>query len=166
MKNVLIRVWRSETNSLIFGRTNPVTKGGEEERAEFDIPTKELAPHVRSAEEFFVLPYLAFIQNILGRLRTIALGSLWLFVGTTLAVSSYPFDPLSALGGIFLGVFIVVGINFGPRLEQFLRLHREIYLVWAAIVVVIVIVMVRGRHANSRNRPETIEPALTGSTQA
>jgi membrane protein DedA with SNARE-associated domain len=67
---------------------------------------------------------------------------------------------------IWAGVFIVVGINFGPRLEQFLHLHREIYLVWAAIVVVMVIVMFRGRHANSRSRPETIEPALTGSTQA
>jgi len=46
---------------------------------------------VRSAKDFFALPYLAFIQNILGHVRTIVLGSLWLFVATTLAVWSYPF---------------------------------------------------------------------------
>jgi hypothetical protein len=109
VKNVLMRAWRSETKSLIFGRSNPDAKRGEDGPTDFDIPTEELKPHVRAAEEFFVLPYLAFIQNILGRIRTIALGSLWLFVGTTLAVSSYPFDPLNVLGGIFLAVFVVVG---------------------------------------------------------
>jgi hypothetical protein len=36
-----------------------------------------------------------------------ALGSLWLFVGTTLAISSYPFEPLNVLGGIFLGAFVI-----------------------------------------------------------
>jgi hypothetical protein len=56
-----------------------------------------------------LLPYLAFIQNSLGRIRTIALGTLWLFVSATFAISSYPFDPLNVLGGIFLTVFVVVG---------------------------------------------------------
>ena len=30
-------------------------------------------------------------------------------LGLTLAVSSYPFDPLNVLGGIFLTVFVAVG---------------------------------------------------------
>ncbi len=107
MRTVLLRAWRTETNSLIFGRSSP--KPTEDETAGPDISIEELAPHVRAAEEFFVLPYLAFIQNTLGRIRTIALGGLWLFVGATLAVSSYPFEPLSVLGGIFLTVFVVVG---------------------------------------------------------
>jgi membrane-associated protein len=66
---------------------------------------------------------------------------------------------------MWAGVFIVIGINFGPRLEQFLRLHREIYLVWAAIVVVMVIVMLRSRHGGSSAGKETKEEtsaALTG----
>jgi hypothetical protein len=109
MKSVLIPAWRNETESLIFGREDPDEKSGEDKPAELDVPTKGLEPHVRAAEEFFVLPYLAFIQNILGRIRTIALGSLWLFLGTTLAISSYPFDPLSVLGAIFLAVFLLVG---------------------------------------------------------
>ena len=105
MKNVLIRAWGREKESLVFGGSGPDAN----EPTELDISTEGLEPHVRAAEEFFVLPYLAFIQNILGRLRTIALGMVWLFVGATLAVSSYPFDPLNVLGGIFLVVFLLVG---------------------------------------------------------
>jgi hypothetical protein len=106
LKNILIRAWRGETDSLIFGHSSP---GAGSDTNQLDIPTEKLEPHVRAAEEFFVLPYLAFIQNILGRMRTIALGSLWLFLGCTLAVSSYPFEPLSVLGGIFLAVFVTAG---------------------------------------------------------
>jgi len=109
MKRVLLPAWQEERESLIFDRSRLEGKPGEEGGTETAISTKKLAPHVQAAEEFFVLPYLAFIQNILGRLRTIALGSLWLFVGATLAVSSYPFDPLNVLGGIFLMVFLVAG---------------------------------------------------------
>lgn len=108
MTKVLIPEWRKETASLIFDRSSLPDKGGTD-GTEASIPTENLALHVRAAEEFFVLPYLAFIQNILGRIRTIALGSLWLFVGTTLAISSYPFDPLNVLGGIFLTVFVLCG---------------------------------------------------------
>ena len=52
---------------------------------------KDTVPqYVLAAEEFVVLPYLGFIQNILGRIRTIVLGSLFLFVAATLAASSCP----------------------------------------------------------------------------
>jgi membrane protein DedA with SNARE-associated domain len=39
---------------------------------------------------------------------------------------------------IWAGVVIVIGINFGNRLAEFLRLHSYMYAVWAAIVVAIV----------------------------
>ena len=55
------------------------------------------------------MPYLAFIQNVLGHIRTMVLGGLFLFVGTTLAVSSYRFKPLNVLGGLFLTVFAITG---------------------------------------------------------
>jgi hypothetical protein len=50
------------------------------------------------------------------------LGSLWLFVGTTLAVSSYPFDPLNVLGGIFLAVFVAFG---GGTVLVYSQMHRD-----------------------------------------
>lgn len=40
---------------------------------------------------------------------------------------------------IWAGVVIVIGINYGNRLEHFLLLHSYMYLVWAAIVVAIVL---------------------------
>ena len=43
---------------------------------------------------------------------------------------------------IWAGVVMVIGINFGPRMGAFLRLHRETYWLWAAIVVVMVLLIV------------------------
>jgi membrane protein DedA with SNARE-associated domain len=43
---------------------------------------------------------------------------------------------------IWAGVVMVIGINFGPRMEAFLRLHREMFWLWAAVVVVVVILVV------------------------
>ncbi len=109
MTNILCPAWEKEKISLIFGRTQADGAPGAGGKVDIAISTDSIPPQVRAAEEFFVLPYLAFIQNILGRLRTIALGSLWLFVGATLAVSTYPFDPLNTLGVIFLAAFIGFG---------------------------------------------------------
>ena len=53
-----------------------------------------------------MLGYLGFIQNILGRIRTLILGCLFLLVAATLSVSSYPFDPLPVLGGMFMALFL------------------------------------------------------------
>jgi hypothetical protein len=78
--------------------------------------------YIVAAEEFFVLPYTSFIQNILGRIRASVLGSLFLFVATTLAVSSYPFDPLPVLGGIFLTVFIITGVTM---IVIYAGMHRD-----------------------------------------
>jgi hypothetical protein len=110
MKNILFPAWQTETESLIVGRSG-CERGEDEERAtRVPAAAQKLPTHVRAAEEFFVLPYVAFIQNVFGRIRTIVLGIVWLFVCTTLAVSSYPFQPLNVLGGIFLTVFLLVGI--------------------------------------------------------
>ena len=43
---------------------------------------------------------------------------------------------------IWAGVVMVIGINFGPRMGAFLRLHRETYWLWAAIVLVMVLLIV------------------------
>jgi membrane protein DedA with SNARE-associated domain len=42
---------------------------------------------------------------------------------------------------IWAGVVIIIGINFGPRMEAFLRVHRETYWMWAAVVLLMVIVI-------------------------
>jgi membrane protein DedA with SNARE-associated domain len=52
---------------------------------------------------------------------------------------------------IWAGVVMVIGINFGPRMEAFLRLHREMLGLWAAVVVfMVVFVVVRRQPAPPR----------------
>ena len=47
---------------------------------------------------------------------------------------------------IWAGVFLIIGINFGGRVEAFIRLHRETYwLFLAAIVVVVSLSLIRRR---------------------
>jgi hypothetical protein len=69
-----------------------------------------------------VLPYLAFIQNTLGRMRTIIMGSIFLFVAATFAVSSYPFDALPVLGSLFLAVFLITG---GTVIAVYAGMNRD-----------------------------------------
>jgi hypothetical protein len=105
MRAVLATEWRSETRSLIFEADQSESSGTKPDGAE----SLEVKDHVRRAEEFFVLPYLAFIQNVLSRIRTMFFGILCVFIAATLSVASYPFDPRPALAGVFLATFLVIG---------------------------------------------------------
>ena len=50
------------------------------------------------------------------------------------------FAPSVAVStAIWAGVVMIIGINFGPRLESLLRAHTQLYFVWAGIVVLLVI---------------------------
>ena len=43
---------------------------------------------------------------------------------------------------IWAGIVMVIGINYGPRMEAFLNVHRVTYWIWAGIVLVMVAVIV------------------------
>lgn len=122
MTNVLVPAWHRETQSLIFDKSQKAD-GKEEGSASITLAAVDDAPgYVLAAEEFFVLPYLAFIQNTLGRMRTIIMGSIFLFVAATFGVSSYPFDPLPVLGGLFLAVFLITG---GTVIAVYAGMNRD-----------------------------------------
>jgi hypothetical protein len=55
------------------------------------------------------LNYLGFVQNILGRLRTIAVTIVLLFLAATMAISTYPFDPRQALSVLLIALFVITG---------------------------------------------------------
>jgi hypothetical protein len=120
LSTILLPQWRTEKDSLIFSRPDPKDK--DSDKGSGPVISAHVKAHVLAAEEFFVLPYVAFIQNILGRIRTIVLGSLILFVATTFAMSSYPFDPLPVLGGIFLAVFVIIGTTM---ILIYAGMHRD-----------------------------------------
>jgi membrane protein DedA with SNARE-associated domain len=42
---------------------------------------------------------------------------------------------------IWAGVVLIIGINFGPRLENLLRAHTQLYFVWGALVVLLVVTL-------------------------
>ncbi|HEY4901729.1 MAG TPA: hypothetical protein VIH91_13015 [Terriglobales bacterium] len=105
LKYVIMPEWQTETQSLI--RCADLSDQGKDGDAAGPCPP----PHVRAAEEFVVLPYLGFIQNTLGRVRTIAFSIVSLFVAATVGVSCYPFDPLPVIGAVFLILFALVGLS-------------------------------------------------------
>jgi membrane protein DedA with SNARE-associated domain len=58
---------------------------------------------------------------------------------------SYPVFAASVAvsTAIWAGVVMVIGVNFGPRMEAFLNVHRVTYWIWAAVVLVMIAVIVR-----------------------
>jgi hypothetical protein len=80
---------------------------------------------VRNAEELVCLTYLGYAQNLLGRIRTIVLGGIYLFIALSIAVSSYPFDPRTLLSGILLILFVAFG---GTVVLTYADMHRDVTL--------------------------------------
>jgi hypothetical protein len=107
-QTILLPQWHKEGKSLIQELSPPSSESTAAERPEVFFPS--VPEFQRQAEEFFILPYLGFIQNILGRMRTIVIAMLWIFTLATISVVSYPFDPRATLGRIFLVLFLVVGV--------------------------------------------------------
>ncbi len=116
---VLIPEWHEEKISLIL---DDASKPGESDDDRHKAPPLSDKKHIRDAEEFVCLPYLGFIQNILGRMRTIAVSIISLFVATTVAISGYPFDPRQAIGGAMFALFALLGIII---LYVYAQMHRD-----------------------------------------
>ena len=104
LTNLLIPASRLEKHSLI--QVDPADKSADDRRQGPKPSANEL---IRNAEELVCLTYLGFAQNLLGRIRTIVLGGVYLFVAATIAVSSYPFDPRPLLSGVLLSLFFAFG---------------------------------------------------------
>jgi len=116
LNRILIPAWKHETASLILDASGSDNK---DKNGAFTLPQQD---YVRAAEEFFCLPYLGFIQNILGRIRTMTLAIICLFLGATLSVASYPFDPRPVTSGIFVVVFFTVA---AVMVFVYAEMHRD-----------------------------------------
>lgn len=112
MTQLILPAWNKEKGSLLIETKKTKDEKAENDKADTNhsnCTSKLTEAWLREAELFFILPYLGFIQNTIGRIRSIAMGVLALFVASTLAVSSYPFDPLPVIGVIFLITFLLIG---------------------------------------------------------
>jgi hypothetical protein len=93
----------------LLGRSPVMNSVASDEKASPDkSPTEGLERLVRAGEELFCLLYVGFIQNVLGRIRSMAFSIMILFIAATLSVACYPFDPRPLLGGTFLILFVVI----------------------------------------------------------
>jgi hypothetical protein len=108
LTGLLLPAWRKEDHSLILIEPSDSDKDQAKDEHK-QAPPLCSQEHIRNAEELTCLVYLGFAQNVLGRIRTIALGGLFLFVAVTIAVSSYPFDPRPTLSGALLLLFVAFG---------------------------------------------------------
>ncbi len=115
LSKLLLPASRTEDHSLIQVDADK----GEEDRKGPSPSKNEL---IRNAEELVCLTYLGFTQNLLGRIRTIVLGGIYLFIALTIAVSSYPFDPRTLLSGILLFLFVAFG---GMVVFTYADMHRD-----------------------------------------
>ena len=104
LTELLIPASKVEKKSLI--QVDPADKC-DDDRRQGPAPSKNGL--IRNAEELVCLTYLGYAQNLLGRIRTIVLGGVYLFVAATIAVSSYPFDPRPLLSGALLSLFLAFG---------------------------------------------------------
>src|SRR6266568_5631220 len=119
LAQLLVPAWRKEKQSLIVA---PARVRDEKEDAVPNPPPQAKDEHLRNAEEFVCLTYLGFIQNVLGRLRTMALTIVVLFIASTVAISTYPFDPRQALSAVLVGLFVIVG---GVIVKVYAEMHRD-----------------------------------------
>jgi len=117
LAKLLVPAWRKEKGSLLVA----FEKDEKDETAPHHPPLAE-DEHIRNAEEFVCLNYLGFIQNVLGRLRTMALTIVVLLIVSTVAMSTYPFDPQLALSAVSIVLFVIVGFVV---VKVYADMHRD-----------------------------------------
>jgi hypothetical protein len=117
LSKLLVPAWRREKKSLIVEIARDV-----KEEAAPNCPPPSKDEHIRNAEEFVCLNYLAFIQNVLGRLRTMTMTIMLLLIVSTVAMSTYPFDPQQALSAISIVLFVIVGVVI---VKVYADMHRD-----------------------------------------
>jgi hypothetical protein len=106
---ILLEHWSKETDSL-----NTMRAKHKPEVAEGQVPiTLSRNPIVRAAEEFVCFHYIAYIQNILARMRTMIVSMMSLFLAISFAIALYPFVPRSGVALLMFGNLIFLAIIVG-----------------------------------------------------
>ena len=117
LTKLLLPTWRKEKESLIVALAKD-----ENEEATPKPPAQAKQDYVRNSEEFVCLNYLAFVQNVLGRLRTMVMTIVVLFLAAIVAISTYPFDPRQALSMVLIVLFVITGAVI---VKVYAEMHRD-----------------------------------------
>jgi len=120
--DTLVSEWRTESESLILDASETKADGVAAKSEGTATAGSANTEYLRNAEELVCLVYLGFIQNILGRIRTLVMAMLWVFVAATVSVATYPFDPRPVLSGSLLVLFTVLGAVI---VLVYAQMHRD-----------------------------------------
>ena len=120
LNKVLIPAWEAEKSSLNLGESAGL-KAADTGASPTTMPLSE-DQSIRTAEEFVCLHYIAFIQNVLARMRSMVLSMATLFVAVCLAISFYPFVPRTEIGIWMLANLLVIG---GSVLHVYAAMERD-----------------------------------------
>ena len=119
---ILMPAWQQEKGyQSTTGDAADGTTSQENNREEL-TPVSQLDPHIRHSEQFVSYIYLGFIQNVLGRMRTLVMCIVLLFIASTIAMASYPFDPRPTISGamVLLLAVLSAAITF-----VYAQVHRD-----------------------------------------
>ncbi len=148
LTRLLSPAWAREQESLNLVCDGSLQTGEGDGHASLNLALSA-EPAVRAAEEFVCLQYIAFIQNVLARMRTMVLSMGLLFVAVCLAISFYPFVPRTQIG-LWMGADLlliaasVIGVYAGLERDNTLsymtntvpgRLGGEFYVKTATFLV-------------------------------
>jgi hypothetical protein len=122
MARILVPAWQEEKGHQLAADTVAEGTPSRGEDQEDLTPVSELDPHIRHAEQFVSYIYLGFIQNVLGRMRTLVMCILLLFIASTIAMASYPFDPRPTISAamVLLLAVLTAAIAF-----VYAQVHRD-----------------------------------------
>jgi hypothetical protein len=107
LEDLLAPAWDDERESMAVPET-PAEGSTTRER----IKLSENAP-VKAGEEFVCLMYVGYLQNLLGRMRTMVLSMAGIFAAIALSVGFYPFTPRPTISLALLSLLLLIGAVVG-----------------------------------------------------
>lgn len=122
LSEVLVPAWKSEEEKLLPCDRTEENKDSAGKSSDEEKATLRLKPHIRHAEELACYVYLAFIQNVLGRMRTLVMGIVGLFIAVTISLASYPFDPRTVVNAVMVLLFFTLGAMI---VTVYAQMHRD-----------------------------------------
>ena len=100
LTDLILPEWSNETISL------DLVPGGQK-GANANLPLSE-DEVLRHAEEFVCLVYVGYLQNLLGRMRTMVLSILGVFAGLAFSLGFYPYTPRPTIAIALLILLLVL----------------------------------------------------------
>ena len=106
LNELLVPQWLGERISLDLREAPPESKADVRMTLSGNMP-------VRLAEEFVCMIYVGYLQNLLGRRRSMVLSMIGLFAAIAVAVGFYPFTPRPTISLSLLVLLLLIGTVVG-----------------------------------------------------